>query len=416
MKKVLASALSVLVMLGALAGCQQDKKAAPSAKPTESGASSAAKKDAVNLTIWYENDQKIGDALQAQLNDLSPDVKVTVQRKDKMTDSLKLVGNDPQSAPDMFFFAHDKTGLYAEMGILAPITDFISKDSLSDFIPMTLSAGTYKDTLYQLPIYFETQMFMYNKKLMSTPPKTTDDLLKFAQSNTKNGTYGFVEQHSTAYYAVSWIHAFGGYIIDKDAKPGLNLQGTVDSLKYHKQFVKYQPSDGDYNTMTALFKEGKAASTINLPNLAVDAKKAGIDVGFAPLPTVNSTGKQLSPYAGIQGVYVLKSSESGKKEAITSVLKALMKPEVGVAMSKITNDAPANNKAYSDASVSSNEIVMNLKNSADTVVPMSNVPAMDVMWSVTENMLSTVNKKGADPTTEAAKAQKNALSQIADMK
>jgi arabinogalactan oligomer/maltooligosaccharide transport system substrate-binding protein len=403
-------------MFGALAGCQQNKEAVSSVSPAESGVSIQEKKESVNLTIWYENDQKIGDALQAQLNSLSPDVKVTVQRKDKMTDALKLVGNDSKSAPDMFFFAHDKTGLYAEMGILAPITDFISKDSLSDFIPMTLSAGTYKDTLYQLPIYFETQMFMYNKKLMSTPPKTTDDLLKFAQSNTKDGTYGFVEQHSTAYYAVSWIHAFGGYIIDKDAKPGLNLQGTVDSLKYHKQFVKYQPSDGDYNTMTALFKEGKAASTINLPNLAVDAKKSGIDVGFAPLPVVNSTGKQLSPYAGIQGVYVLKSSESGKKEAITSVLKALMKPEVGVAMSKITNDAPANNKAYSDASVSSDEIVMNLKNSADTVVPMPNVPAMDVMWSVTENMLSAVNKKGGDPATEAAKAQKNALSQIADMK
>ncbi|OCN00890.1 hypothetical protein A7X67_00065 [Clostridium sp. W14A] len=45
-------------MLGDLAGCQQDKKAAPSAKPTESGASSAAKKNAVNLTIWYENARK----------------------------------------------------------------------------------------------------------------------------------------------------------------------------------------------------------------------------------------------------------------------------------------------------------------------------------------------------------------------
>jgi arabinogalactan oligomer/maltooligosaccharide transport system substrate-binding protein len=416
MKRVLASALSVLVMLGALAGCQQDKGAVSSVSTTESGVSSEGKKEAVNLTVWYENDQKIGDALQAQLSSLSPDVKVTFQRKDKMTDALKLVGNDPQSAPDMFFFAHDKTGLYAEMGILAPITDFISKEALSDFIPMTLSAGTYKDTLYQLPVYFETQMFMYNKKLMDNPPKTTDDLLAFAKNNTKNGTYGFVEQHSTAYYAVSWIHAFGGYIINNDAKPGLNLQGTVDSLKYHRQFVQYQPADGDYNTMTALFKEGKAASTINLPNLAVDAQKSGIDVGFAPLPTVSSTGKQLSPYAGIQGIYVLKSSESDKKEAITSVLKVLMEPETGIAMSKITNDAPANNNAYSDSSVSSNEIVMNLKNSADTVVPMPNVPEMDVMWSVTENMLSAVNKKGGDPATEAAKAQENALSQIVDMK
>lgn len=416
MKRVFASVLSVFVMLGAFSGCQQGEKAASSAAPVESSARSSAQKEPVGLTVWYENDQGIGDALQAQLDSLSPDVKVTVQRKDKMTDALKLVGNDPQSAPDLFFFAHDKTGLYAEMGILAPITDFVSKDAFSDYIPMTLNAGTYKDVLYQLPIYFETQMFMYNKKLMSDPPKTTDDLLKFAQSNTKNGTYGFVEQHSTAYYAVSWFHAFGGYVIDKNAKPGLDLPGTVDSLKYHRQFVKYQPADGDYNTMTALFKEGKAASTINLPNLAVDAQKAGIDVGFAPLPTVSSTGKQLSPYAGVQGVYVLISSESNKKDAITSVLEALMKPEAGIAMSKITNDAPANGKAYSDSSVSSNEIVMNLKDSADTVVPMPNVPEMDVMWSITENMLSAVNKKGGNPETEAAKAQKDALTQIADMK
>lgn len=416
MKRVLACAMSALLVLGAFTGCQQGGGASPAGNPAGSAASSAEKKEPVNVTIWYENDQKLGDALQQQLDQLPADVKVKVQRKDKMTDALKLVGNDPKSAPDMFFFAHDKTGLYAEMGILAPITDFISKDSLSDFIPMTLNAGTYQDTLYQLPIYFETQMFMYNKKLMSSPPKTTDDLLKFAEANTKNGTYGFVEQHSTAYYAVSWIHAFGGYIIDKDSKPGLNLQGTIDSLKYHKQFIKYQPADGDYNTMTALFKEGKAASTINLPNLAVDAKQSGIDVGFSALPTVNATNKPLSPYAGVQGVYVLKSAESSKKEAITAVLQALAKPEVGAAMSKITNDAPANNKAYSDSSVSSNEIVMTLKLSADSVVPMPNTPAMDVMWSVTEDMLSAVNKKDGDPKAEAEKAQKNALTQIADMK
>lgn len=393
-----------------LAGCQQTNTNTPASSSSEPTA------NPVNITIWYENDQKIGDALQQQLDSLAPAVKVTVQRKDKMTDALKLVGNDPNSAPDMFFFAHDKTGLYAEMGILAPVTDFISKDSLNDFIPMTISAGTYQNTLYQLPIYFETQMFMYNKKLMSNPPKTTDDLLEFAKENTKDGTYGFVEQHSTAYYAVSWIHAFGGYVINSDSQPGLNLQGTIDSLAYHKQFIQYQPADGDYNTMTTLFKEGKAASTINLPNLAVDAASAGIDVGYASMPVVNSTGKPLSPYSGVQGVYVLKTAENAKKDAITTVLQTLAKPETGVAMSKVTNDAPANNKAYSDSTVSSNAIVMNLKGSADSVVPMPNVPAMDVMWSVTENMLSAVNKNNGDPKTEADKAQQDALTQIADMK
>lgn len=415
MKKLLASCLSLILILGSFAGCAQGNKTS-SKVDSKTVTSSETKKEPTNITIWYENDEKLGDALQSQFDALSPDVNVKVMRKDKMTDALKLVGNDPSSAPDMFFFAHDKTGLYAEMGILAPITDFVDKNSLSDYIEMTLNAGTYKDTLYQLPIYFETQMFMYNKKLMTEAPSTTDDLLKFAQENTKDGNYGFVEQHSTAYYAVSWIHAYDGYVINSEAKPGLDLQGTIDSLTYHKQFIKYQPSDGDYNTMTTLFKEGKAASTINLPNLAVDAKNAGIDVGFAPLPTVNATGKKLSPFAGVQGLYVLKNSEDSKKDAIKEVLETVMKPDVGVAMSKITNDAPANLKAYDDSDVSSNEIVMNLKESADTVVPMPNVPEMDVMWSVTENMLSAVNKNDGNPSDEAAKAQKEALSQIAGMK
>lgn len=55
-----------------------------------------------------------------------------------------MVGNDPNSAPDMYFFAHDKIGVYAEMGILAPITDFVDKSTLDQYIPMTIEAATYK--------------------------------------------------------------------------------------------------------------------------------------------------------------------------------------------------------------------------------------------------------------------------------
>mgnify|MGYP000405794325 CR=1 FL=1 len=41
-----------------------------------------------------------------------------------------MVGNDPKAAPDMYFFAHDKIGVYAEMGILSPITDIIPAEEL----------------------------------------------------------------------------------------------------------------------------------------------------------------------------------------------------------------------------------------------------------------------------------------------
>ena len=74
-------------------------------------------------------------------------------------------------------------------------------------------------------------------------------------------SYVFVEQHSTSYNAAAWIQGFGGYLINENREPGLNLPQTVEAMEYHKQFVSYMPADGEYNTVTTLFTEGKAAST-----------------------------------------------------------------------------------------------------------------------------------------------------------
>ena len=71
----------------------------------------------------------------------------------------------------MFIFAHDKIGVFAEMGILAPIEELLPEGELSNYLGMTTEAATYKGTVYQLPLYFETLLFMYNRKYM------TDDMV-----------------------------------------------------------------------------------------------------------------------------------------------------------------------------------------------------------------------------------------------
>jgi arabinogalactan oligomer/maltooligosaccharide transport system substrate-binding protein len=421
MKRAVALLAAMLMLAGAAAGCASAP--APATQPTPSPAAQTEGSVAatntpepVNITIWYESDNTtLIDGIQKELDKLAPAVAAKMVRKDKMTEALKLVGDDPNSAPDMYLFAHDKIGVYAQMGILAPITDFISMDGLADMIPMTVSAATYKGQVYQLPIYFETLLFMYNKALMKEVPKTTDDLLAYMRANTKDGNYAFVEQHSTAYYAVGWIHAFGGYVINGDAQPGLNLPETVRAVAYHKQFVSYMPIDGDYNTMTTLFKEGKAQSTIGGPWLIPDVKAAGIDLGLAPLPTVNETGRPISPFSGVQGVCVLKTAEA-KKDAVAAVLKQLALPDIGIALAISSGCAPANQKCYNDSGVAADPIIMAMKTTAENAVPMPNVPEMDVMWAVTENLLVAVNKNNGDPQTECDKAQADALEQIAAMK
>jgi len=371
----------------------------------------------VKLTIWHDKEEAVAAVLQAELDKLAPDIVVTLVKKEGLTDALKLVGNDPKAAPDMYFFAHDKIGVYAEMGILAPITDFISKDVFQNYMDVTVSATTYKDTIYQLPLYYETLLFMYNKKYMSAEdvPATTEELYSYMKEHTNKDRYGFVEQHSTAYYSVPWLHGFGGYIINNSGEIGLELPESIKALTYHKKFVDYMPGESDYNTVNILFLEGMADSIIGGPWLVPSIRDRGIDLGFAPMPVVDETGLPLSPYMGTQGIHVLKVAEETKKDAITKVLTLLTNPEIGIAMANASGCAPANKLCYEDATVKQDEMVMMMKTTAESAVPMPNIPEMDVMWSVTGNMLTAINMSGGDPAKEAKKAASEAKDLIAAM-
>lgn len=368
----------------------------------------------MNITVWHCADATIADTLQKQVDALAPEIVVTFERKENMSDALKLVGDDPESAPDMFLWAHDKVGTFAQMGILAPVTDVLSEEDLADFLPMTLSAGEYQGNKYQLPLYYEALLFMYNKDLMETAPETTDELLELMKKETTADHYVFVEQHSTSYNAAAWIQGFGGYLINENREPGLNLPQTVEAMEYHKEFVPYMPADGEYNTVTTLFTEGKAASTIGGPWLVPGIKEAGIDLGIAPMPILPN-GSSLTPFSGVQGIHVLKHAAETKKDALAEVLKVLGSKETGVALANAASCAPANSKSYEDASVAEDEMIMALKTMANNVVPMPNIPEMDVMWSVTDDLLAAVNKRGEDAQTACDAHQKDALDQISAM-
>ena len=123
--------------------------------------------DQNSLVIWHDKEDAVAKVLEDYLKTALPNYVITLEKKTSLTDSLKLVGNDPSSAPDLFLFAHDKVGLFAEMGILAPVEDLLPAGALDAYLPMTVEAATYKGTVYQLPLYFETLLFLYNSKYMT---------------------------------------------------------------------------------------------------------------------------------------------------------------------------------------------------------------------------------------------------------
>ena len=369
--------------------------------------------DANKLVIWHDKEEAVIAALSDYLAQAAPDLDVQFEKKTSLTDSLKLVGNDPSAAPDLFLFAHDKIGVFAEMGILAPVAPLLEDGTLDAFLPMTIDAATYKGTLYQLPLYFETLLFMYNRRYMRDEeiPATTEALYSYMENNTGRGRYGFVEQHSTAYYCAAWIHGFGGSIIDSSAVPFPDEQAVQEALAYHLKFVKLMPGETEYNTVNTLFLEGKADATIGGPWMVPSAREAGIDLGIAPMPTVDETGLALAPYSGVQGLHVLKAAAEKKTDAVKALLRALAKPEIGTSLALASGCAPANSECYEDARVAEDPLVQAMRQTAEIAVPMPNIPEMDVMWTVVSNLLTDVNLSGKDIASsfQAAKAQAESL-------
>lgn len=369
--------------------------------------------DANKLVIWHDKEEAVIAALSDYLAQAAPDLDVQFEKKTSLTDSLKLVGNDPSAAPDLFLFAHDKIGVFAEMGILAPVAPLLEDGTLDAFLPMTIDAATYKGTLYQLPLYFETLLFMYNRRYMRDEevPATTEALYSYMENNTGRGRYGFVEQHSTAYYCAAWIHGFGGSIIDSSAVPFPDEQAVQEALAYHLKFVKLMPGETEYNTVNTLFLEGKADATIGGPWMVPSAREAGIDLGIAPMPIVDETGLALAPYSGVQGLHVLKAAAEKKTDAVKALLRALAKPEIGTSLALASGCAPANSECYEDARVAEDPLVQAMRQTAEIAVPMPNIPEMDVMWTVVSNLLTDVNLSGKDIASsfQAAKAQAESL-------
>lgn len=405
MKKRMAVLLSMTMLLGMTTGCAGHRKLTEEEKNT--------------IVIWHDKEEAVANALYEELHSLAPDVTIQMEYKSSLTDALKMVGNDPNSAPDMYMFAHDKIGVYAEMGILAPVTDFVSKDELVEqYVGVTVDAATYKNEIYQIPVYYETLLYMYNKKYMKEDkvPATTEELYQYMEAHTAGGHYGFVEQHSTAYYSAGWIHGFGGAILDEQGNPQLDSKETKAALEYHKKFVELMPAESEYATISTLFQEGKAHSTIGGPWLVSTARNNGIDLGIAPMPKIDETGKSISPYMGVQGLQILKFAAEDKKEAVDKIVKALMNPSVGIKLAKVSGCAPALEACYSAEEVASDDVVVAMRQTAENAIPMPNCPEMDVMWTVAADLLVNINMSGKDVDSSCADAQEKAEDLIRKMK
>ena len=118
--------------------------------------------------------------------------------------------------PDLFIFAHDRVGDWAEAKVIEPIEFWMTEKHADMFIFKAIDALCYKDSLYGLPMAFKSTALYYNKALVPSAPRSTKELLALGRklTNVQAGNYGLVYDNVKLYFHAPWLFGFGGKVFD----------------------------------------------------------------------------------------------------------------------------------------------------------------------------------------------------------
>ncbi|MFP4016432.1 MAG: extracellular solute-binding protein, partial [Halanaerobiales bacterium] len=313
--------------------------------------------------------------------------------------------------PDILIGQHDWLGELVANGLIEPISLGEKKDS---FYPVTLEAFSWDGKLYAVPYTFESIGLIYNKDFISEAPETFAEFREIIEntSNDETDTHGFVMPQPDPYHTFPFMSAKGGYVFaneDGVLNPlniGLNNDGAIEGLSYldklyEEDLVKFI----DYQTMQSLFTSGQAAMMLSGPWIIPAVEDAGIDYGFAMLPTID--GETPKPFVGVSGMMISSFSEN-KMLAKAFLSEFVATEDTMRKLYELGKRPPAYIPVGEE--VSSDPVVAGVLNSAANGTPMPSIPEMAAVWQAWSDALEVVLQQKQDPQP----AMDNAVQQIKD--
>ncbi|ABL78850.1 extracellular solute-binding protein [Thermofilum pendens] len=398
---IVAAVVLVLVVLGVAAMLLTQKPSAP--------------KRNVTIVIWHAMGPEEVKTLEDVIADFHvqhPEITVKLEQKADLETSLKTAIPAGQG-PDLFIWAHDWIGKFAEAGLLEPIDEYVTPSVLNKFSPIGQNAIEYRGHYYAMPLAAETVALIYNKALVPNPPKTFDEMKSIMAkfTNPDKGTYGLATPIDP-YFLSGWVHAFGGYYFDdKTKQPGLDKPETIKGFKFFfEQVYPYVAKTRDYNAQVSLFLEGKAPMMINGPWSIGDVKKAGINFGVAPLPPIDSSSVP-HPYGGVKLVYVAKGVKD--KAAVWTFLEWLTTNPNVIKQFAIRNGyIPVLKEVLNDPEIQNNPVIYGFGQAVQNAIPMPKSPEMAAVWGPVDTAITNI--MGGKQSIEAAltAAQQEVLSAL----
>jgi maltose-binding protein MalE len=328
------------------------------------------------------------------------------------------------SGPDLVYGPADMVGPFYDMNLIQPLEEFFSHDELAQFDPMGLVR--LKGHLYMMADRIGNHLtLVYNKKFLSKPPQTTDELITIGKSLTKDtngdGTpeqYALVWNFIEPFFFVPFLGGFGGWVMDENARPTLDTEATINACKFIMELrrKKIIPYEADYDLANQLFKQQTAAMIIDGPWSWGGYSDAGIDIGLARIPKVAATGLWPAPMVSAKGYCLNINVDTRRREKVLRLLRFLTQSENELEFTHALSEIPSRLEARADSIFLHDPI---LKASQDQITvgrPMPINTEMRVIWDAMRPAYQSVLNGRLTPEQAAKQMQEVAERKIKEMR
>ena len=198
--------------------------ASPAASASPAGFDSKAISGTVTLSGWQSSPAEGNALTQALLGFESayPNIKVDYQPVAGDYPTVMATKFASHDVPDLFYVNADIASTWISQGFLSPLDDYTAKSGFDTSQFFDGYASIFKGTdgkTYGFPKDGNTIAMAYNTALVTTPPKTMDDLVTLAKSlKGKDGLKAPICLNPGLDRGLAFLYAQGGSLLTADGK------------------------------------------------------------------------------------------------------------------------------------------------------------------------------------------------------
>ncbi|MGD9210033.1 MAG: maltose/maltodextrin ABC transporter substrate-binding protein MalE [Desulfobacteraceae bacterium] len=365
------------------------------------------------LFVWINGDKGY-NGLQA-VGDLFPEdtgISVKVEYPDRATEKFQQAASAGKG-PDIWIWPHDRLGEWVDGGLLDSVEP--SPQTIDSIFDHAWDAFKMKGKIWGYPMSLESIALIYNKNILTKPPKSFESIFELDQELKAKGIKTILWDYNNTYFTWALLAANGGYVFGKNPDGSLNpkdvgvdnegaLKGATMVVDLIRKGI--MPKGATYSVMESSFNQGRLAMMITGPWAWANIKKNNIDFGVAMIPTVNN--QACKPFVGVLGAMINHSSKN--KELAKEFIENYMLTLKGLKL--IDADKPLGvpaNKAFFEELKKKEHINATMEN-IKAGEPMPSIPEMGSFWSAMETALTNITS-GRQSTEQALKAASKRIKQ-----